>query len=529
MPVRPNEAPGTSVAAPRRWETDRWLLAAGAVSIAVLACLLVPWLRANPPHGLTSSNAPYTDEGFYSTAARNFALFGTFGNLGRFSQLINPGYTAVEAVLFKITGPTLVAARALSVMATCGMVLIALWGLAKPLGRLAAAVAAAGLAGCQLILLYGHVGIVEPFELMLLVGGFVAMTRAMAAQSVRVGVLCGGLLAGALSAKASAALTFPAILGVPAVVSAVNAVRNRTWQRLYVPLAATATLAGLVGIWTLAVLVPNWSQTQQGWKVLEGVKLSSYPKTVQGGIARLYEWFGHPARTDHVLTWTMPLLIGAVVGSACVIVLWRRGSQQDHWVTASGWIWALTAWIVPVLGAYSPNRFFLVAVPGLALAAAPGLAAGLRSTAEKLGRPTAAAGTAAVLLGLVLPGVLSYSVMESGVFGTNQLGRDEAAVDGYLTPLAVVYGQYAADLSLPTRAKIVIPAPHSGLHMTAPIERYGVNYLIADVPGHRDKIDAAVIRAVSSPVHPLGAPIVTVPWGPHELGLYRLAPNRTQG
>jgi 4-amino-4-deoxy-L-arabinose transferase-like glycosyltransferase len=485
-------------------------------------------LGANPPHGLTSSNSPYTDEGFYSTAARNFAMFGAFGNLGRFSQLINPGYTAVEAVLFKITGPSFVAARALSMIATCGMILIVLWGLAKPLGRLAAALVAAGLAGCQLILLYGHVGIVEPFELMLVVGGFVAMTRAMAGESVRAGVLCGALLAGALSAKASAALTFPAILGVPAVVSAVTAVRNRTWQKLYVPLAATATLAGVVAIWILAILVPNWSQTQQGWKVLEDGQLSSYPSTVQGGLSRFYEWFAYPARTDHVLTWTTPLLIGAVVGSAALIGLWRRASHQDRWVTASGWIWVLTAWTVPILGAYTPNRFFLIGVPGLALAAAPGLAVGLRTVAEKLGRPAAAAGTAAVLMGLVLPGVLSYSVMESGVFGTNQLGRDEAAVARYLTPSAVVYGQYAPDLSLPTRAKIVIPAPHSGLHMTAPVERYGVNYLIADVPGHRDKIDNAVIAAVISPGHPLGEPIVTVPWGPHELGLYRLAPNRTR-
>ena len=124
-------------------------------------------------------------------------------------SLTNGAYSAIAAVVFLATEPTLAAGRCVSVAAVAVAVLLLAWGLAEPLGRAAAFLSAAALAGANLALEYGRLGMVEPTVLALLTGGFVLAVRAVGRRSPLAGAGCGLLLAAAVSAKATAVGMLP--------------------------------------------------------------------------------------------------------------------------------------------------------------------------------------------------------------------------------------------------------------------------------------------------------------------------------
>lgn len=486
--------------------------------MAGLLALLLPWLRADPPAGLSFSNSPYTDEGLFNSAARDLVLFGSFGRQGLFRQLTNSSYVLVNSAVFAVTGPSLAAARVLSVLSVCAMVVVLLWGLTPLVGFPAALVAAACTGGSPIVLIYGHFGIVEPFETAMLVAGFVAVARGMAATRRLPAVAGGLLLAFAVGAKESALLALPGILGVPVVAS----VLTRQWRRLVVALSALAALTVAATVWALAVALPNRGDLAAATRTFGGTNTSVYLNDFGATIGHLWKWLAHPELTDHVLGWSVPQLAAVAAGLVGCGLLWRRVRPAHVYVTVSGLVWALGCWAVPVLSGYSPNRYLLVAVPGLALAAGPGLGLGLEWAGRHLGRPRwTAVGSVAVALLIFVPGVVAYLQMESGALGTNQLAADQVAVSRALPPNAVLFGLYGPDMAFSRKVRTVIPWPQSGLHMQAPVRRYGVDYVIADISGAAGGGDKQILRAVS-PGRPLGPPVLTVPWGPHRLALYRV-------
>src|SRR5205823_1251087 len=110
-------------------------LAAAVVLAALVVALLGAFAAADPPAGLTGSNAPWTDEGFNLANARNLVLFGAFATDDVDRSLTNGAYSALAAAEFAATGPSLVAGRWLSVLATGAAVLALGLGLARPAGR----------------------------------------------------------------------------------------------------------------------------------------------------------------------------------------------------------------------------------------------------------------------------------------------------------------------------------------------------------------------------------------------------------
>ena len=504
--------------------TDSTLLAACAVSVGVVLGLLLPWLRADPPAGLTFSNSPYTDEGLYNSAGRDLVMFGSFGHTGLFRQLTNPAYVLADSTVFAVAGPSITAARVLSVVSVCAMVVLLLWGLARLIGFPAALVSAACVAGSPIVLLYGHVGIVEPFEAAMLVAGFVALARGMAAGRWVLGAVGGLLLAAAVGSKESALLALPGILGVPLV----GALVMRQWRRLAVAGSAVAALFLAVLVWFLAVAQPNRSELHSATQTFGYTSTGAYPHSLDGTFHRLWHWSTHPALTDHASGWSIPLLVAAGLGILFCVLLsgfgWRRRARLAHvYVTISGLVWAAGGWAVPVLSGYAPNRYLVIAVPGLALVAGPGLGLGSEWVAGRVHRPmlAALAGGVAALMVLV-PGVITYIEVESPVWGRDQLRADQVAVARVIPPGAVLFGEYAPEMAFSHRAHTVIPWPQSGLHMDSPAQRYGLSYVIADISGAASADDRATLRAVAPGAGSLGRPLVTVPWGPHRLAVYRV-------
>src|SRR6266542_1787100 len=120
-------------------------LVGGLVLAAVVLALLVPFAGADPPAGLTGSNATWTDEGFNLANARQRVLFGEFATGDVDRSLTNGVYSAVAAGVFAVTRPRLAAGRAISMVAVAVAVLLLAAGLAAPLGAAAALLPAAAL------------------------------------------------------------------------------------------------------------------------------------------------------------------------------------------------------------------------------------------------------------------------------------------------------------------------------------------------------------------------------------------------
>src|SRR6266536_4236858 len=153
-------------------------LVGGLVLAAVVLALLVPFAGADPPAGLTGSNATWTDEGFNLANARQRVLFGEFATGDVDRSLTNGVYSAVAAGVFAVTRPRLAAGRAISMVAVAVAVLLLAAGLAVPFGAAAALLAAAALGGADLVLEYGRLALVEPTVVALLTAAFVLAVRA---------------------------------------------------------------------------------------------------------------------------------------------------------------------------------------------------------------------------------------------------------------------------------------------------------------------------------------------------------------
>src|SRR6266536_57841 len=80
-------------------------LVGGLVLAAVVLALLVPFAGADPPAGLTGSNATWTDEGFNLANARQRVLFGEFATGDVDRSLTNGVYSAVAAGVLAVRAP----------------------------------------------------------------------------------------------------------------------------------------------------------------------------------------------------------------------------------------------------------------------------------------------------------------------------------------------------------------------------------------------------------------------------------------
>src|SRR4030095_6820197 len=122
---------------------------AGLLLAAMVLWLLAPFAGVDPPGGLTASNAPWPEEVFTRPSARERVLAGHFATGDVDRSLTNGAYSVLAAAMFTVTGPSLAAGRALSMVAVAAAVLLLALGLARPLGRPAALLAAASLRGAH--------------------------------------------------------------------------------------------------------------------------------------------------------------------------------------------------------------------------------------------------------------------------------------------------------------------------------------------------------------------------------------------
>lgn len=503
-------------------------LAASLLLAAAVLGLLLPFAGADPPAGLTGSNAPFTDEGFNLANARNRVLFGRFGIDDVDRSLTNGAYSAVGAAVFLVTRPRLAAGRVVSMVCLAAAVLLLALGLAEPLGRPAALLAAAALGGADLALEHGRLALVEPMVVMLLTAAFVLAVRSRQRPSLRAGAATGLLVAAAVSVKATALLPGLVLLGVP-LASALRARASAPRApggaapgvpgRVAAAVAAAAAAGGAGLVWLLAVALPNAERLGTALRIWPSVR---YPGSPGAVAARLGEYL---ADSDQALGRSAPLLAGAGIGLAVAVARWRAldPARREALVMAAGW--GIGLWAAIAVGDYAPNRYVVPALPGLAVLAGFGLAVlagfGPATLVGGVRRRGLVGGVVAVLLGLAVAGPGVARFLAGSDPGADQRARDQRVLAALLPAGATVYGAYAPTLLFDTPLRLVTPWPPAGANVRDPVGRLGVTHVLAGWPGDPTR---------EVPALPAGArlaPLTPVPWAGQAVWLYEVRPGST--
>jgi hypothetical protein len=501
---------------------------AGLLLAAAVLWLLAPFAGVDPPGGLTSSNAPWTDEGFNLANARERVLAGRFATGDVDRSLTNGAYSLLAAALFTVTGPSLAAGRTLSMVAVAGAVLLCALGLTRPLGRRAALLAAAALGGANLFLEHGRLALVEATVVVLLAGAFVLAARAAWRPSVAAGVGLGLLVAAALSVKAIALL--PGVVLLAVVLVAAAARRDR--PALTMGLAGLGTLALAGAAWAAAVALPNWERLRTALAIWPTVDYLDSPAGIAGRLGR------YLTESDQALTRTLPLLLAAALGLAALARRWPRLAPPARDTLVMAALWGVGLWLAVAAADYlpghyaAPNRYVVPALPGLAALAGFGLA-DLAAVAGRVGgargrRPSPARGRrvagAAVVLGLAVavPGAVMYLDGALGSGRSRELGQRVLAAS--LPEGAVVYGAYAPTLLFDSRLATLTPWPTADANVRDPVGRLGITHVLvgtgpADPTG---KVPTLTQRGAISM-------LARVRWGPQELVLYGLPASADAG
>ena len=483
---------------------------AGLLLAALVLWLLAPFAGVDPPGGLTASNAPWTDEGFNLANARERVLAGHFATGDVDRSLTNGAYSVLAAAMFTVTGPSLAAGRALSMVAVAAAVLLLALGLARPLGRPAALLAAASLGGANLVLEHGRLALVEATVVVLLAGAFVLATRAAWRPSLAAGAGVGLLVAAAVSVKAIALLPGMVMLAVVLVAAAVR--RDRAAMGMGLAGLATLVLAG--GAWLAAVALPNWDRFRTALAIWPRVEYLDSPVALAGRLGR------YLADSDQALGRSLPLLVAAASGwprwPGAGPAWPRRPGTPWSWPPCGGsgcgwrWRWPTTcpATTAPPTATWSRPCPGWPCWPGSGWPTWPPWPAGAGPRV---------AGVVGVVLGVAVapPGVVAYldGAMASG--RSREQGQRVLATS--LPEQAVVYGAYAPTLLFDTRLATLTPWPSAGANVGDPVGRLGVTHLlVGPVPSDPTS------RVVALPGAGRTSSLARVRWGPGELFLYDL-------
>jgi 4-amino-4-deoxy-L-arabinose transferase-like glycosyltransferase len=499
---------------------------AGLLLAALVLWLLVPFAGVDPPGRLTVSNAPWTDEGFNLAGARERVLAGRFATGDVDRSLTNGAYSALAAATFGVTGPSLAAGRALSMAAVAVAVLLLAVGLARPLGRPAALLAAVALGGANLVLEHGRLALVEAVVVALLVGAFVLATRAAWRPSLAAGAGVGLLVAAAVSVKANALLPGLVLLGVILVAAAAR--RDR--RALAMGLAGLATLVLAGAAWLVAVALPNWERFRTALRIWPTVEYLGTPMAIAGRVGR------YLADSDQALGRSLPLLLAAALGLAALARRWPGLDPAARDALVMAGLWGVGLWLAVAVGDYlpghytAPNRYVVPALPGLAVLAGFGLAdlAGLagrvvggsaeREAGERgsgTRRAGWVAGVAGVVLGVAvaLPGVAVY--LDGAMASGRSREQGQRTLAATLPGDAVVFGAYAPTLLFDTRLTALTPWPTADANVRDPVGRFGVTHLlVGDLPADPTAQVAGLTARRARPR------LARIPWGGGEVFLY---------
>jgi 4-amino-4-deoxy-L-arabinose transferase-like glycosyltransferase len=387
-----------------------WLLPS-AVGIGVIA-LLLPFVDRDPVGGVTFSNGPFTDEGWWSLNARNLVLLGTWQTDRTALHLVSLPFALGQWAVFSVFGVGIVQARLLSILATAAAAAVLAAGCRRSLGTPAALVAGVAFGTCGLVLYHGRLAYLEPLVTLLVAGSLVAVRATTA----------GVLLAAAAGTKASALLPGVGLLAAGVVTRSVG------WTA-----RAAAVVAAAAAVWILVIALP--ARDAVGYSI----RILNRPTLPDGDL--LGHAVAYLRSNDGASALTMPLLIGAVAGLGLGAFRWRTlGPDARQLVLLSVGTLAVGLATLSVIE-YRPNRYAMPLVPALAVLAAVGVSVFRRG---------AVAVASVVCVAMAAPGVVAHAGWMASAGHT--LRDVQVAARAADTPVA---GGYAATWAMTARQPIV--------------------------------------------------------------------------
>jgi 4-amino-4-deoxy-L-arabinose transferase-like glycosyltransferase len=425
-----------------RWLTDSGLASvAVAVPALIVGAVLVLLLAADPPAGITTSNAVRTDEAWDIVNARNLVLLGRWSTDDWNLHLVNVPYSVVMAGVFSIFGVGIEPARLVSVAATVITIAALGVGLRRAVGGGPALVASVAFGGATLVLFYGRLAFLEPSVAMCLTIGVLLVLRARADRSRRWGVAAGVAFALAIGTKPSVLFAIIGLLGGLAAVG----FRERAVRR-WLGGATAAIVAAALG-WIFLIGVPNREAVAADLRIWPAEPIFASPAAFLRTVATF------PIRNDHMLILTVPLLLFG--GAGAILVVHRRRDLRpevaDLAATAIGWL--ILGYGLLAVAPYRPNRYEVPLLPALAILGAIGCSLLLSRRPAPTLRSRGVALTA-LAAAIAAPGALStIGWARSATF---VLPSVQAQVAAAVRPGDVVEGLLAPAFALETRAVTLV-------------------------------------------------------------------------
>jgi 4-amino-4-deoxy-L-arabinose transferase-like glycosyltransferase len=399
----------------------RWTSLAALAPAVVLLVLLCLQLPADPASGVTSSNSPFTDEGWNVMASRNWVLLGDWSAGNWALHLIQLPFTILEAATFTLLGVGIVQARLAALLCTVGAVALIGTVVRRRVGTAAGVTAAAGLASSGLLLYYGRLVYLEDLVLLALAVG-TALLFWRAAPAGRLRAVLGGLaLVIAIGTKALALIPVAGLL----LGAALAARRRRPTELLLV--GGVILAAGLA--WLVLIALPNAREI--GW-AMQILAAEHPPASVAEMLMRIGSYV---AANDGALALSLPLMIGGIGGIVAVARGWSRLDQAQRELAAAAIGWLVAGLGLVLVASYRPSRYVLPILPPLAILSGY-LVHASRDLLQRVGsRPLRIAVVAVVMTGFVGPGLVSYTGWAATATTTGPAIQAAAAAAMDTTPI----------------------------------------------------------------------------------------------
>jgi 4-amino-4-deoxy-L-arabinose transferase-like glycosyltransferase len=412
------------------------LLLAGALAVRTVS------LGADPPLWLSWSAGIFTDEAMYAADARSVALFGHWAPGDFHGAIISPLLYALQLGAFRLFGPTIEAARMISVV--MGLATVAfLWiAMDRSVGRRAAWIAATLLAFCPQFVFYNRLALMETPVACCLTASFACLATVWTGTDKRRNwLIAGGVcFAFAVAFKALAWLALPGFLiaarrggkrDVGVFAGAVLAAYGLFWITAILPYAGTVARMN-------AYYLQHQYLPHSAMGLWHNVKRALLTGTEDGLLKSLWEGQG-------------------LVSYFALIGLVSSKFKKFH---ARYLIlgWTLVPAVAFMVMSYTPSRYYVIIWPALICLIAFGCC--------QLAPKYAIACATFLVLGELF--FLSIALPERG----SQTAPTAASVTRNLDGV-VVAGQFAPRLVFGTRAVSVYVQP--GLaNDNRPVERHGV-------------------------------------------------------
>jgi len=446
-----------------------------AVVLILLAAALVAGLDlarqpADSPADLSKSQG-VLDEGIWSHNAVNDALF----HRARLDDL-NPMYVTsapdrLVRLSYALFGVGILQTRLPSIILGALTVVMIGMLLARD-DPLAGVVAAWTLATSFLFLMYSRLGLLETTAAAFLVLSLVFLVPAVERTSAKLGFVGGLILAVGITSKPqSGAAGIGLLLGLAWYVW----VRRRdAWRALAACLAGAAVVGAGWGVY-VAVHLDRAVKTEWKQHAL-GIDLS--PRVW------LKDSWHYLSSNDGAARHAAPLLIVAAAGLVLLIVaaITRKPMAGAARAAAVGWSLAMVGALAAI--SYSPSRYAVVALPGLAMVAG-GSVSTVRALWPRISPRLLTGVFAVVIAAVAVAGLIPWARWAANPGWTI---RDFATLLKQETkPGDVIVGGAALVPATDAHRHVVAPLPATGLDTTCPIERNRARFVVVS-PSRIDQV-----------------------------------------